>query len=635
MILRAFWKAPTGRFGVLFLGLLAAVALIAPEVWGHDALSLNVGRSNQGPTLEHFLGTDQLGRDLLLRLIVATRLSLGLSVAATAIGGLVGIPLGAFGALLGGRAKELSLRLIDTLLAFPSILVAMFVSAILGPGSMSATVGAALALCFFFARVASSLTLSVVGLDYISAARVLGISRVQLLLRYILPNISETLFITMAVAVGTSIVTVSSLSFLGLGVQPPEYDWGRMLTEGVQTFYLTPVAALAPAGAIAVAALAFGFTGEALARATNPVLWVTEHRSQMGVRDAQERDAQSARVYRDDRTLRSVEGVLRGDVVLDVADLNVTFESGGFPIRAVQNVSFRLRRGERLGIVGESGSGKTTLAMALAYLIPYPGRVTGSIAFEGRSLEGLSGRQRDKLLATQLAVIFQDPMSSLNPALTIGTQLTEKVAFHLKSDRRTARTQAAQSLRDVNLPTPVRQLARYPNELSGGMRQRVMIAMGLMTTPAVLIADEPTTALDVTIQAQIMDLLERLNGEHNLALVLISHNLALVSQICDQILVMYAGTVVEDLSTADLMSSPLHPYTRALLAAVPDLDRARDIRLAEIGGQIPEPQAVPPGCPFHPRCPVRIDRCTSELPPLETVADGRRVACWVAAGSVE
>jgi oligopeptide/dipeptide ABC transporter ATP-binding protein len=527
---------------------------------------------------------------------------------------------------LGGWPKQVALRVIDSLLAFPSILVALFASAVLGPGSVGATVGAALALCFFFARVSSSLTLSVAGLDYMAAAKVLGLSRFRVLSRYVLPNISETLFITTAVAIGTSIVTVSSLSFLGLGVQPPQFDWGRMLTEGVQAFYLTPVAALAPAGAIAVTALAFGFTGEALARASNPALWT----DRAAVEETPVRPSHAA--LRGSIPARASEpgrGVA-GETLLDVSNLGVTFSAGPVTVAVLRGISFSLRRGERLGVVGESGSGKTTLAMAVADLVPYPGIRSGDVTFAGTAIERLSARKRDRLLATRLAVIFQDPMSSLNPALTIGTQLTEKVRFHLGLRRRDAKDLALRALRDVKMPAPERQLSRYPNELSGGMRQRVMIAMGLMTAPALVIADEPTTALDVTIQAQIMDLLEQVSRDHGIALILISHNLALVNQNCDRVLVMYAGTLVEDLSAAELISSPLHPYTRALVAAVPDLERRREEPLAEIGGQIPDPLHLPQGCPFHPRCPLKVERCAVEAPQLVPVTDSRKVACWVA-----
>jgi oligopeptide/dipeptide ABC transporter ATP-binding protein len=318
------------------------------------------------------------------------------------------------------------------------------------------------------------------------------------------------------------------------------------------------------------------------------------------------------------------------DVVLEVADLEVSFPARGHATRVVDGVSFRLERGQVLGIVGESGSGKTMTAMAIAQLVPYPGTVNGTVKLQGKDLRQIPLNELDHLLGTKLAVVFQDPMSSLNPALKIGVQLTEGAETHRDLGHATALKLAATRLREVNIPTPERQLSRHPHELSGGMRQRVMIAMGLMNEPALVIADEPTTALDVTIQAQIMDLLWRINEEYGTAVILISHNLGLVSQNCHRVLVMYAGRVVEELSTEQLLSSPMHPYSAALLAAVPDMSRSPEVPLMSIPGQMPDPAALPSGCPFHPRCPLAMDRCREERPPLLLRPENRRVACWVA-----
>jgi oligopeptide/dipeptide ABC transporter ATP-binding protein len=269
-------------------------------------------------------------------------------------------------------------------------------------------------------------------------------------------------------------------------------------------------------------------------------------------------------------------------------------------------------------------------AMAIAQLVPHPGRTAGTVTLNGQGLEAMSPDALDSLLGTRLAVVFQDPMSSLNPALKIATQLTEGVQQHRQLSHPAATKLAVTRLREVNIPTPERQLERHPHELSGGMRQRVMIAMGLMNEPVLLIADEPTTALDVTIQAQIMDLLKEINQDHGTAIILISHNLALISQNCDRVLVMYAARIVEELTREQLLTEPLHPYSRALLASVPDVGRPPDEPLAYIPGQAPDLANLPSGCPYHPRCPLARTRCTVERPPLELRPDGRRVACWVA-----
>jgi oligopeptide/dipeptide ABC transporter ATP-binding protein len=282
-----------------------------------------------------------------------------------------------------------------------------------------------------------------------------------------------------------------------------------------------------------------------------------------------------------------------------------------------------------LGIVGESGSGKTMTAMAIAQLVPYPGRVFGTVRAAGQDVADLPPARLSRFLARALAIVFQDPMSSLNPTLSVKTQLTEGVQVMHRTKPSAATALALDRLREVRLPAPERQLRSYAHELSGGMRQRVMIAMGLMTDPAILIADEPTTALDVTVQAQIMDLLRRLNRERGMAIILISHNLALVRQNCGRVLVMYAGRIVEVLSTDDLVRGARHPYTRALVAAVPDDDHPPDMPLASIAGQPPDAAQRPAGCAFHPRCPVAVDRCRTETPPLVQKA-GTLAACWVA-----
>jgi oligopeptide/dipeptide ABC transporter ATP-binding protein len=633
-MLRAFLRAPSGVLGLLAIAIIVLVGIVAPQLWNEPATTLNLGQTSQNPTAQHLAGTDSLGRDILLRIFVATRLSVGLALAAAGLGALIGIPAGIGASLLRSRLRSVALRAIDTLLAFPGILIAIFIGAITGPGAPGAALGVGIAISFSFARVSSALAMSVGGREYVAAARVIGIRPTRMMFRYVFPNIAEVLAITTTVAISNSIVQVSSLSFLGLGVQAPLFDWGRMLTEGVQAFYTTPAAALAPVAAIAMSALAFGFTGEALARAMNPVLW--SRKGGGAVDGALNVAVESLSGYTGHGHVNGTAAAVAGDsVTLEVEGLTVEFPGQARPIRVVDDVSFVLRNGEMLGIVGESGSGKTMTSMAIAQLVPYPGKVSGNIKLDGRKLDQISIQERDKLLGFNVAVVFQDPMSSLNPALKVGTQLTEAVEIHQRARKREAMELAVGRLREVNVAAPEHQLQRYPHELSGGMRQRAIIAMGLMMEPSLLIADEPTTALDVTIQAQIMDVLNNINREHGTAIMLISHNFGLISQNCQRVLVMYAGRIMEDLTIDQLATAPLHPYTRALLATVPDLERPRDEALATIKGQPPDMAALPSGCPFHPRCPLATDRCISQPPALVTRLNGQRVACWVANQDLE
>ncbi|MGW2939834.1 ABC transporter ATP-binding protein, partial [Streptomyces sp. NPDC001156] len=313
---------------------------------------------------------------------------------------------------------------------------------------------------------------------------------------------------------------------------------------------------------------------------------------------------------------------------LRVHDLSVVFPGPPVPVHTVRGVSLDVGRGERVGIVGESGSGKTLTALAIAGLVPQPGRVTaGRMEIAGRDPASLRAPEQRRLLGSMTAVVFQDPLSSFNPALKMGRQLTEASEVHLGLPRAEAMRLAQGRLHQVRVPSPAIRMAQYPHELSGGMRQRAMIAMGLMGDPELIIADEPTTALDVTVQEQIVRLLGQINEDTGAAILMISHDISVVTSLCQRVVVMYAGRIVEDIDVASLLDGPAHPYTQALLAAVPHMASDRDQPLATIPGRPPQPLELPGGCAFAPRCRFASDKCRSEQPPLE-LRDGRRVACW-------
>jgi len=316
--------------------------------------------------------------------------------------------------------------------------------------------------------------------------------------------------------------------------------------------------------------------------------------------------------------------------MLEIVDLSVEFRTGGEPARAVRRLSLSLNAGETLSLVGESGSGKTASALSILGLLPRPaGRITGgSIRFEGRELVGLSASEFRTIRGAKIAMILQDPLSSLNPVLTIGWQIVEQIREHTKCDAKEARVRAGELLRQVGIPDPERRLASYPHELSGGMRQRAMIAMALSCRPKLLIADEPTTALDVTVQAQILELLDSLRRELSMAVVLVTHDLGIVARLADRVAVMYAGMIVEAGPTEQVLGHPAHPYTLGLLASLPRLDRPRVEALTSIEGQPPNPAMLPPGCPFAPRCRYVGDRCRQEPPKLEQLAPQWHAACW-------
>ncbi|MFT6109328.1 MAG: oligopeptide transport system ATP-binding protein [Planctomycetota bacterium] len=319
--------------------------------------------------------------------------------------------------------------------------------------------------------------------------------------------------------------------------------------------------------------------------------------------------------------------------ILDVQNLRVRFETHHGVVRAVDGVSFELHEGETLGLVGESGSGKSVTNLALMGLVPQPPGVIEAdrLSFDRRDLLTLSDKELRRLRGNDISMIFQDPMTSLNPLLTIGRQLTEVLEVHQNVSRREARRLSAEGLDDVGIPDPEKRLNQYPHELSGGMRQRVMIAMGLLCKPKVLLADEPTTALDVTIQAQILELMKRLQQSHGTAILLVTHDLGVVAGMSDRVNVMYAGKLVETADAEPLFEEPRHPYTKGLLGSVPRLTGDPNAELDSIPGAPPDLAALPPGCSFAPRCGFKVARCTEDAPTLldlPSLHTERKSACF-------
>ncbi len=316
--------------------------------------------------------------------------------------------------------------------------------------------------------------------------------------------------------------------------------------------------------------------------------------------------------------------------LLDIKNLRTQFRTSGGVVKAVDGISYDVEEGETVAIVGESGCGKSVSAMSVLRLIPDPpGRIVeGSIEFQGRDLLQLSAEEIRKIRGAQISMVFQEPMTSLNPVLTIGQQLTETICLHLGVSEQEANKRSRDLLGMVGISDAARRLKQYPHHLSGGMRQRVMIALALSCEPKLIIADEPTTALDVTIQAQILELMKDLSRRLGVALIIITHNLGVVARYADRVNVMYAGKIVEMGSAEQVYHNPQHPYTVGLLASVPRMDQHRGKRLVPIEGQPPDLTRLDAGCAYRARCRWAVDRCTAEIPPLEELADKQFAACW-------
>ena len=611
-------KTPVGIVGLGLLTLIVLLAVFAPILWGDKASAVDTENLLAGPSAQHWFGTDNLGRDLFYRVLVATRLSLMLTLAATTLGTVIGLVLGTAPLLLGGRLGRLVTAFVNVFVAFPGLLLVLVFAVIFGVGARGAVLAIGLAVAPGLARLCQTLVAGVAGLEYVAAARIAGVNRFRIMGRHVLPNVAEPLIVNVTITAGAILLSFAGLSFLGLGVQAPEYDWGRLMQDGLSGIYVHPLAALAPGLMVVLAGLAFNLTGEAIAGV-------------FGISATTGAGALQVPTGETPATTLDHDNAADGDLVLDVRDLSVSFPGVNGPVRPVRGVSFSIAVGEAVGVVGESGSGKSLTALSIAGLVEEPGRVDARhLTFCGTDLLGApaDGQNHDKLLGTSLAVVFQDPMTSFNPTMRIGAQLAEVGRHHQGLDRKEASARAVDRLRAVRVNDPERRARQYPFEFSGGMRQRAMIGMGLMGSPRLIIADEPTTALDVTVQSQVLELLQDVRREEGAALLLISHDVSVVADVCDRVLVMYAGRVVEDLPTADLRTRARHPYTRALVAAVPDMTTDVDAPLATIPGHPIEPAQVPTGCAYAARCPLATDLCREQDPTLTADPSGSRVACW-------
>jgi peptide/nickel transport system permease protein len=620
---RTVFSSVTGTVAsVLLLGLIL-LAIVAPLVWSDQASAINVTQAWAPPSGAHWFGTDELGRDIFFRTLVATRLSLICALIASAIAIVIGVPVGLLASVFGPRVAGGFRSVVNVSIAFPALLTAMFVGVIIGIGVPGAVIGVGIALAPLFARLTQTLTASVVSLDYVAAARTMGVPLRRVIRRHILANVAEPLIINATTSVGTALLGISALSFLGLGARPPQYDWGALLSTGLSAVYTSPMAAIGPGIFIALAGISFNLLGEVIAGSFG------DNQSNRRVSRVTRAMAAAARRRPAPEDVRKTTAGPETTAVLDVENLRVSFPSESGELPAVRGISLRITQAERVGIVGESGSGKSVSVMAIAQLIGYPAVVTADrIQFDGADLAVMPPRARRRFLGSKLAMVFQNPMSSLNPAMRIGVQLTEAARKNSGLSRSATYARAADRLTKVGIDEAPRRLRQYPHQFSGGMRQRALIAAGLMETPRLIIADEPTTALDVTVQRQILDLLLRINREEQTAILLISHDISVIANVCERVIVMYGGLIVEDLPTASLLLSAAHPYTRALIASVPDMETDRSVELATIPGRPPALHDLPLGCTFASRCPMATGQCTEEMPPLIPLARGHLTACW-------
>ena len=678
--------SPSSRAALAVLAVVVLTALLAPLLAPHDPYRQDA--ESAGPSAAHWMGQDSLGRDILSRLMYGARSSLAIGFGATLLALLVGSLLGAVAATSRKAVDETLMRCLDIVMAFPGIAVAAVLISVFGANLGVLICAIAFLNIPAVARVVRANVLDQYGEDYVTAERVLGARTPHILLRHVAINCAAPVLVFCTVMVAEAIVFEAGLSFIGAGVRPPEPSWGSVIADGKNMVLLggwwatvfpglvmlatvlslnvlaegiadswaapaakgpaggergiaaregdapgrapaperTPTSALVPVPAPAAA------PGAGPAPGTGNAPQAEDTHGPEGAQGAERVAGPAGKTPAAElpplplpglaeagrRLRRLARPPATGEPVLAVRGLSVGFPDrhGGTDI--VDDISFEVRPQEVLGLVGESGCGKSLTALTVMGLQPPGARVRGSITFAGRELVGLGGRDRRRLLGHEMAMVHQDALSSLNPAMTIRAQLKQLV-------RRGGTRSPAELLALVGL-SPERILRSYPHEISGGQRQRVLIAMALSRNPRLIVADEPTTALDVTVQAQVIELLLRLRAELGFALILVSHDLALVADVTDRIAVMYGGQIVETGVTAALVESPAHHYTRGLLGSVLSLEAAAP-RLTQIPGVVPSPAGFPPGCRFAGRCPAARAECATRLPRRHAPGTAHLVAC--------
>jgi peptide/nickel transport system permease protein len=605
---------------------IAAIFGHALEPYNPNAIA--VLHRNANPSWAHWLGTDDLGRDILSRIIAGASIAVRVSVQSVLLAAIIAVPVGLVSAYVGGKLDTVVMRFVDAGLSFPALVLALAIAGVLGPSAGHAAIAISISMVPGFIRLVRGSALAVKHETYVDASRSIGVPTRRILLRRILPNIRSPLIVAASLALGGALLAEAGLSFLGLSTQPPQASWGNMLRHAYDVSLFTyPWQLLIPGTAIALAILAFNTLGDGLRDA----LSATQSAPPRRRRSLRKRPAPKSRSRRGLTSVLAVAGTTPArvmtspDELLSVEGLCVAFESDAGRTRVVEDVSFTVDRREILGLVGESGSGKTVTSLSIMRLLDSPPGLieAGAVYFENRDLLQLGFEEMRRIRGDSIAMVFQDPMSSLNPAFTVGHQLMEAYRLHNKVGRAAAGKRALEVLDLVQIPDAAQRLSDYPHQLSGGMRQRVMFAMALICAPRLLIADEPTTALDVTVQAQILDLLRSLQRDLDLSVIFVTHDLGVVADLCDRVAVMYAGQIVEQASVRTVFANPRHPYTAGLLQAMPQAGNPQE-DLYVIPGVVPSASGMPLGCRFHPRCAYAVAKCSTgtvallPAPPVRT-----------------
>jgi peptide/nickel transport system permease protein len=556
--LMAFLGKPLGVAGVIVLLVIVVACALARWIAPYAPLDQDLLAATQLPSSAHWLGTDTLGRDVLSRLLFGGQSALAGMVEAVSVFAVLGVIFGVLAGFTTQRADLAISAAVDILMSLPSIVVTLAVLALFDNSLAAAMVTLGLFSAGGLVRVVRAVTKVTREELYVDAARVSGLNTVRIMTRHILPRLAGPVVIQVSLFAGIALVVQSGLGFLNLGVTAPAPSWGGMVGEASQVIEQFPWLLLPSGGLISITILALGLIGDAV----RDVNAETTSRSR-GLRIVERRTR---------KTARTLSALVTGRPLLSVKGLRVSFASREAETTVVKGISFEVAAGEIVGLVGESGSGKSASALSILGLLPANARIEAEhIRFDNVELVGATRAEFRTLRGKGIGLVSQEPMVALDPSFTIGNQLAEIVGIGTRLSRRERLARAEQLLSDVRIPAPAQILKRYPHELSGGLAQRVVIAMALARDPKLIIADEPTTALDVTVQAEILDLLRQLRAHRDMAILIVTHNLGVVADICDRVLVMQDGAIVEQQGVEQLFADPRHAYTRKLMQATPNL----------------------------------------------------------------
>lgn len=614
-LVRRILRRPLAVVSLAYIVCVGAAAVTATWLSPYDPTSTDLRSVLSGPTGDHLLGTDALGRDLLSRIMHGGQISLLGVIQAVLTVVLLGVPVGLVAGYFGGWLDRLTTWAVDVMLAIPVVVTLLVVVAVFGHNQAAVMVTLGILGAPGVARVVRSATLAVRQELYIDAAKVSGLPDRHIIVKHVLPRATGPIVVQTSIFAGVALLAETGLGYLGLGVPPPTPTWGGLVADASAAIDRQPWMLIPTGLVIALTILAFGLIGDAVRDASAHKSSRTSRRPVPGPRPSLS------------EAVARAESPLAPSALLTLRGLSITVPTAAGPTTVVEHLDLDIHPGETVGLVGESGCGKSITGRAILGLLPAGGHITaGSVRFNDTELTTLGQPEMRGIRGSGIAVVSQEPVAGLDPAFTVGHQLDELVRRHDGGSRKRIRARTVELLESVKLPHPAQVASNYPHELSGGMAQRVAIAMALSGRPKLVIADEPTTALDVTVQAEILDLLRMLQRDSGMSVLLITHDWAVVADICQRAYVMYAGHVMESAAVTTMFESPLHPYTSGLLGCAPRRVHPGE-RLPMIEGTVPNPSDWPAGCHFEQRCPLATAQCANAPVPLFEPSPTHRTRC--------